>query len=59
MPNAAAVLAYSLREDGTAWMWRVYDIEGELVAAGMAASKQTAQADLAQVYAERAETEPN
>ena len=52
MSYPQAVLAYSLREEVSGWSWRVYDLEGRVVAAGQAASKQNAQADLARVYAD-------
>jgi len=46
-------LAYSLQEGSTGWSWRVYDLDGEIVATGEAVTKQGAQADLERVYADR------
>jgi hypothetical protein len=51
-------LAYSLQEGSTGWSWRVYDLEGEIVATGEAVTKQRAEADLERVYAARSKAAP-
>jgi hypothetical protein len=45
------LLAFTLRELETGWSWRVFDICGELVAAGQAATKAGARDAVADAYA--------
>jgi hypothetical protein len=45
------LLAFTLRELETGWSWRVFDIGGELVAAGHAPTKASARDAVAAAYA--------
>lgn len=45
-----SVFAYSLREEERGWTWRVYDRDGEIVAAGEALSKALAQGAVQSAY---------
>jgi hypothetical protein len=45
-----SVFAYSLREEERGWSWRVYDRDGEIVAAGEALSKTLAQGAVQSIY---------
>ena len=38
------MLAYAIDAADTGWRWRVFDVEGELIATGMAASQADAEA---------------
>lgn len=43
-------LAYSIAEGEEAWSWRVYDVDGGVIASGSAASKLGAQHAVHGVY---------
>jgi len=49
------VFAYSLCEDERGWSWRVYDRDGETVAAGEALSKALAQGAVQSAYVRSAD----
>lgn len=38
------MLAYAIDPADTGWRWRVFDVEGELIAKGVAASQAEAEA---------------
>lgn len=53
-----AVFAYSLREEERGWSWRVYDRDGEIVAAGEALSKALAQGAVQTAYVRKSDRAP-
>jgi hypothetical protein len=38
-----SLLAYSLRQAESGWMWNVYDLDGDVVASGTAATQSAAE----------------
>ncbi len=44
------MFAYSLREEERGWTWRVYDRNGDVIAAGEALSKALAQGAIHTAY---------
>ncbi|CAN7294648.1 hypothetical protein LJR225_001554 [Phenylobacterium sp. LjRoot225] len=49
--DGTALLAFTLRELETCWSWRVFDIGGQIVAAGKAPTKSAARDAVAAAYA--------
>lgn len=41
-----SLFAYALREQERGWSWRIYDRDGEIVAAGEALSKSLAEGEV-------------
>jgi uncharacterized protein YegP (UPF0339 family) len=48
--EAARLFAYSIRDLDRSWSWRVYDVNGRVVAEGETTSKSEAQGAIAAVY---------
>jgi len=46
---AQDLYAYTLRNQEPGWAWHVYDVEGEIVASGLAASQDAAADAIARV----------
>lgn len=52
------LLAFTLRELETCWSWRVFDISGQIVAAGQAPTKGAARDAVAAAYTANDAPEP-
>lgn len=47
------MLAYAIDPADTGWRWRVFDVEGEMIAVGVAASQADAEAAILSAFDSR------